>query len=809
MGKQTNMKKSAKNKTTFWHSFWQSIGAGLWGKRSVLERTFLIVIAVFVISNSVFIGLYFNLIKPHAFKTPVWENLPPYVAPPEPLDKNADPYFANFVLANFSAESEPMIKQTFGNTLSFDENSYWEYPSYNSFSVAFATNLPTLTVVEYGATVNLGKSTEQTSGYFYNHLHHLRGLKENETYYYRFIAQTAEPDVQQITSPIYHFTTRDMTADGVIKIPNDFGGIIYSETVDGITTEYSGPPYYLTTANAKYVLTRDLIVPNCGLIIKNNNITIDLNGFTIKYDNAPPEKNPTEWGAYFERGSYGVRIGLWNFYGQRLFNGTILQGEENTASASPVNFYHDGATPATGTDALVEDGNAAQIAGLTVIYTGPNTGVNSGHTNVHHNIIHDKGTVVDDRHSGVVAINGDGASRAVYNSLRRFRQTGIRGPFRDNSNNELYSDSFVTNSFAIAPGDGQTVHNNKIFGMGYLPIGIGWADDIDVRDNFIYIHSTAPTQRSGEYDRNSSAAGIRYTSYGVGMDSVRAEFRNNVIIVKAHEDSQGAAGLWLSNNPTSPGWIFEDNIIRVERLTDKRTSGVYDNYSCIQLGGVQYNWGDAIDDPLNPIIFRRNTLIGNEILISFGTSYGGGGTAWFYDTKMVKLDNYSENFNAIRSGWWYYSSMNHRFVNTTTVNFTETELQNIVFFGRSTNEGEEDGGRHSTSELRFGISKQLQFVDGNGTPLTNAIVTVSITSDYRTERLTTDEDGYVTLDLLSIRYMKTFVGPPDDDPDTAPDHNGDVITITALTEYTFTVAGFPAVTIATADLQNGTAKITF
>jgi hypothetical protein len=491
---------------------------------------------------------------------------------------------------------------------------------------------------------------------------------------------------------------------------------------------------------------------------------------------------------------------LWNFYNEKIYNGKVIQGKQNSAYASPINLYHDG----QGSE------NVPEIAGVTVVWTADDAnGINSGHTTVHHNIIHDKGTWITDRHQGIKAVHSDGSGALLYNSFRRFRHVGVRGDFTEASYNEMYGDSFATNSFALAAADGQKIHGNKIFGMGYMPIGIGWAKNIDVQNNFIYMHGTAPARRSTEYNRNSSISGIRYTIYEDGQEAPVAYFKNNTIILMAHDDCGGASGLWLSNNPRSPDWVFEDNIVKVERVRNTVTSGFYDAFACVDIGGDrEYFWGEPVADPLNPIIFRNNTLIGNEMFIVFGTDYGAGGAAWFYNTKMVKTERASENFLPIRMGWWYFSTMNHRLIDTVYTNFEYDETQSPLFFGRSTAAGEEDATHLSgvgapahpvIEELRFGFTKRLLFTDAAGQPLANTQITVSPADDYRADKITTDESGYATVDILTVRHMKRFYGHGVPEADT----NGDIITTTPLTEYAFAAAGYsPAAVTVTDDWRN-------
>ena len=76
-------------------------------------------------------------------------------------------------------------------------------------------------------------------------------------------------------------------------------------------------------------------------------------------------------------------------------------------------------------------------------------------------MIIDRGTVVDDRHLGIKALvtENDPNTEVAYNSIRRFRHQGIMGSAYKH-HNEVYSDSYATNSFLIA----QTVDFQRIQG---------------------------------------------------------------------------------------------------------------------------------------------------------------------------------------------------------------------------------------------------------------------------------------------------------------------------------------------------------
>ncbi|MDR1101765.1 MAG: hypothetical protein LBL34_05370, partial [Clostridiales bacterium] len=689
--------------------------------------------------------------------------------------------FYNFAMSDFAASTDSVVNQAVGSSLYLVDDAFWEYNAYNSHTVAFSTSLSTLSVVEYGLTTGYGQFTPQTNMYYYNHVQYITGLSENTTYHYRIHAKTQ--DGASLTSDDYTFTTRSMTADNVIRIPDDLQGAHYIEE-NG--TQRVGPPYYLTQGGRKYVLTQNLTVPNGALVIKAHDVTIDLNGFTISYDNALPEVAQSF--TYNERATYGIRVGLWNYNNANIYGGKIVQGSNNGAGEygmgyNPISLNHDGGQ--------IE----GEIAGVSVEWGGDDiNGINSGHAHVHHNVLYDKGTVISDRHLGIKAIvsgtSVDEPVRLEYNSVRRFRHVGVRGNFSVVRGNEMYSDSYDTNSFTFAGSDGQVIYENKIFGLGYLPIGIGWANDLEAYDNLIYIHGTAlGEQRSLEYGRESSIAGIRYTIYGEGQEVENMNFHDNVVVLKAYSECTGASGLWLSSDPRSPGIQFNDNIVKVITLDPDMASDVSRAYTCVSFGGNRPAWGTVID-PLNPTIFRRNTFITNEVAVMFGTSYGGGGAGWFYDTKIVKHSQYSDNFMPVRMGWWYFNTMNHRMIDTVAENFVFDPDAQPLFFGRSTYAFEEDGEHHIIEEIRYGTSLNAQFVDQYGAPVSDANIIADIATDYRDEKILTDGGGNAEFDVLKVRHMKVY-----DETASDRDYQNDVIRRTYSESYTFRLAGYEDRTI--------------
>jgi hypothetical protein len=117
--------------------------------------------------------------------------------------------------------TEPLIRETFGDAPTFDGAGIWEHRSYTSCAVGFTTNLPTITVIEYGENAAYGHVTTQSESCYYQHLHYIKGLESGKTYHYRYVAQ--DYDGITISSGDRTFTTKEITSD-IIRIPEDMTG---------------------------------------------------------------------------------------------------------------------------------------------------------------------------------------------------------------------------------------------------------------------------------------------------------------------------------------------------------------------------------------------------------------------------------------------------------------------------------------------------------------------------------------------------------------------------------------------------------
>ena len=664
------------------------------------------------------------------------------LVPPQliPHPANDDEYFFNFRLTNFAPSTEPLIAQTFGSILRMEEEGFWVYNSYTSCAVSFSTNLPSIALIEYGKTSSYGQVTTQSDSYYYRHLLYIKGLEPNTTYHYRIKMQ--DYDGNLIVSADSAFTTKALTSD-IIRIPDDFGN--------------APPPYLLTTSNAKYVLTKDITAPALAVNIRASNVNIDLDGHTVIYDNETPVVTGSGWTdySYNESATFGIRIGLWGFTNSRIFNGTIKQGAHGGTGFigigfNPLFLYYMG------------PGSYNEIAGLTIDYYGASVaGMYPGDGFIHHNVIIDRGSVIDDRHMAIRAISARSGynNEIAYNSVRRFRQIGIDATGNIH-HNELYSDSFDTNSFMIGAGSNSAILNNKSFGTGYNPLGTSWNSDMTVKNNFIYIQGTAPSMRSTEYPRLSGIAGVRFTLYtGDTTNYENILYENNTISLKAWAGCNLARGLWTATGAQSKNIIYRRNTVKVQAISDSiNFTDPNGAITCVDING---NTSDLALPLPPPVLFEDNTLIGNVNLITFGSSYGIGDNARFYRTTMERIDSIDDYFTPVRLGFWYYNTRENYIIDAIPGKGVDLE-QAPVFY---TNGG--------NVEVYYGITKKLLIKTCKGNILRNTDITITSTGILPIVTKT-DNDGYVTFEMLTTRHW----------------NENNTIFRTDYTPYKFSVSGY-------------------
>jgi hypothetical protein len=528
------------------------------------------------------------------------------------------PRFDLFSRQTFGAEAEPLAYELFGEHLEFENDGHYVHISEKSAFVGFETNLPANVYIEYGTTTAYGLSVQPHDSYHYLHNAYISGLNNNTTYHYRFVATDERGNT--IVSPDY--TLRTATPANVIRIP---GG--------HLTT-----PMNLNVANATYLLEGDIVADYRAFNLTANGVKLDLGGHTVTYNNVDYQLTG-DWPVFESDSPTGVRGRYRSNVG--IYNGFLVQGAGYNNAAD---------STAIGYSPLSMWSSSGEIAGVSVEYWGASiTGIdlNYGSQNVHHNTILDRGGEVINRHSGPKAING--GSVVHHNLVLRARQGGIGGRSGGTVyDNEIYVDSVCTNSFAIGyyEQSNVTIHGNRIFGSGYLLVGIGAVSgcaNFDVYNNFMHLQAQEPDNRWPEYGAQSGTYGVRI----VWDENQFLDFHDNVFAVYGRDGGQ-VRGIWMYTNSVSHDIVFRDNIIKAINTTPDSTK-----FGAVDLAG-DYNTSAAYT------LFENNRIISNFSNVSISLEYGHAVNTRFVGNTFVRSGPERSDYVTIRNGY-YKTSINHYF----------------------------------------------------------------------------------------------------------------------------------------------------
>jgi hypothetical protein len=542
--------------------------------------------------------------------------------------------FASSTLKYFAASAEPLTTKIPGEKFTMIDDGAWQRVSEDSATLAFETTLPATSYIEYGPTTQYGSKTEPTDRPYYIHVHTLKGLKTGQPVHYRFVAKD---DRGQTT----------MSADKTIT-PKKIANAIY-------LTSDKPTPIKLDKAGATYVLKSDIVAPGTALSVTATDVTIDLNGYTVTYNNVAGGSDAagTEFGALASQGQQGVRCSYGTRGSTKLYNGTIKQGAGNGGYGYVPVIYR-----------------GAEIAGVTLDYYGPQvSGIDNECKEVHHNVIIDRGTELTNRHQGV---QGVGVSGNVHHNLfKRVRQRGVNAASGSKIyRNEIYVDSCTTNSFGIMFYKTRKCEatDNRVFGTGYLAIGIGTVSDgvgdIKILRNFIQMQSHAPDNRWKEYGEQSGAYCVRVTWGGENV-----EYADNVLVSKGRDGGM-VRGVWFCPGPKISNVSFRNNTIKVISETPDTT----DKWGAIVVSGE--------DNPdSKPGLFENNTIISNFCNVRLGEEYGTGKNARFVNNTFVRDGDFAK-YATVVCGF-------HTFNNNGSV-FLDSKLENGASFDKVRWEGTGD-----------------------------------------------------------------------------------------------------------------------
>ncbi|MBN1674698.1 MAG: fibronectin type III domain-containing protein [Kiritimatiellae bacterium] len=545
---------------------------------------------------------------------------------PDPGETEAYEAFREFCIAHFGAEKEPLAYDKFGRELRILEDGIWVYPSETSCSIGWDTSLPARSYVEYGLTSAYGSRTPDPERHFYVNLRHLTGLRPDTPYHFRLVA--VDERGNRVATADMTFTTR--ATGGSVQVPG----------------EPAGPPYVLDQPGTTYVLTRDITAPHTAFKIAARDVTLDLNGHTVVYnDERIDTQGWKSFGTYIEKSAFGVFLDRQG--SPKVFNGTIRQGRgDNGACAGP----SIGFSPFHGE----HTSGKIELAGVRFIYGSDQMNAvkfhwSGGEVHVHHCEFRDMGHKLRNRHGGGCRAlgldSGQKASRVHHNLVTRTRQSGLSGKtvFR----NEVYVDSWAINSFAISVhSEGGEGYGNRIFGTGFNAYGLhGGTKDWTVHDNFVHLEGYDVQKRWGErWGDINMLAGCRLTNYGKGgKKRENLVYHDNVIVLRGKEDCE-LRGVEFMSDSTVKGFVFRNNIVKAEAL-DEQTTRV----ACVDAQG-QYQKADTI-----PLVYRDNTFISNRHIVRFGDAYAKGNNHHFINCRLVKSGDHPYFSTFLFGGaYWNY-----------------------------------------------------------------------------------------------------------------------------------------------------------
>jgi len=523
--------------------------------------------------------------------------------------------FENFAKTHFGALVTPQIYQKFGNNLKIIETSKWRHISKYSAVIAWETNLPAKTTVEYHKQGEETQITELSERYFYNHVHYLKNLEPNTIYIYK-IRATDERELSILAAGTF---TTGLQGE-VIEIPGDMGK----------------PPYILEKSNVTYLLTEDITVDSGAINLKGSSVILDLGGKTISFANTIHN----EYDIYdMNKNGIGIFRHNYNFPEGKI---TITNGFLSQSDTDNTPIGTGGFNPI-----YINNQEDFEISGISLDYQTPQTygmylRYPKGEVNIHHNIFKDRGARITNRHgsSGGRSIYFQYSEKGVnkyaihHNLIKRTRQNGF-SQAQNIYNNEIYVDSWSTNSFAIQPHseegiDAGNITNNKIFLTGYHAIGISWSHkNMFADNNFIHMEgiNTAKNRWYESFGDQNSLNGLRLTNYGAG-GQIRnnIHYTSNLIIGNARHGSM-IRGTELFGDYSIDNTLVDNSIIEIN-AEDEETTRV----SAVVTQGTS-------SEKSNPTYYKDTVLSSNITNVRFGDNYGKGYNHHFYNVTFNKTGN--------------------------------------------------------------------------------------------------------------------------------------------------------------------------
>jgi len=504
----------------------------------------------------------------------------------------------------------------------------------------------------------------------------------------------------------------------------------------------------LSVAGATYVLQNNVSAAGNCFTISANNVTLDLNGYTVTYDTT------------FQNGpAYGVTTS-WNKSTLHITNGTFVQGAGKDYQSIAVN--------------LTLGAVNSEVDHLTFHYQGDNNlaiGVSCSNlpnpnVNIHDNTIYPNGTKRADPKLGypthygsfatIMTVYCTGTTTITNNLIQGKGDQGINvrvvsAPVAVNiTHNTVSMAAPVRDAYAIGLSSSKPVNMN--YEIAYNTItqasgrGIGVEGDGVIGYNshgpgFGTIHDNTIDVRepcdSGEYPCPGDDIGIMLRG---GIHDMQVY--NNTVTVHAGADAcpiqfpqqQGNScmgiGLKIIAGTYTTNDRFYNNTVNAITTDNTETaSGLYGDFP---------SPGQGTD-------FDHNTVTSNSILVDLSASDGSGNNYLFASNNFIQGAN-PQGFHSVRVGYCCGDSA----------------LGNILLDNAWTNASPNDfdygnGGGEFSIFLKYYLTVVVK--DSKSNPVAGATVTAA--SSHESVSGTTNNTGTAILALTDYLYSGSVDGPTD------------------------------------------------
>lgn len=417
---------------------------------------------------------------------------------------------------------------------------------------------------------------------------------------------------------------------------------------------------FLEEAGKTYFFTTDFEAEGTAIFIMRDNITVDLNGHTIRFGSADRDgsmginafRARSASGAGSDDQNYSKTAEGWTHSpnGAVIQNGEIIWAGQNASWAAAIGgSYADGHV--TISNMRLESGGR----------DGACVNFNWTEVTVHDTYMLNHSESTADRHTGPATLNAN-AKMAAYNNII----IGGRMAINAGSNSEIYNNvlrqaGFATNGYGVGfyRMNDSKVYDNIIVPSNGRGIIFNAGENNEAYGNLIVVHE----RPNAEYPDALNAAGIR-----VRYDAVNNSIHDNQILAIGGGENLAASGLYLSDYPDGNNH-YENNTVRAI-LTSPENISQYANAITMESQGTAQK---ASND-----IIQGNDFASNNYLVRLSGYDSGCYQEAIVDNSLnwvSGMDSYNWLVNALNDPKYNF---NYDASNSYVKNDVKNQLLNEV-----------------------------------------------------------------------------------------------------------------------------------